>query len=130
MDERHEEPASPADEDNDSDDLVLPEFEFAAGHHTSETFVEPLSTATVGIQAPRELSQTVAHHMDTFPLEPEPPADLNTLTDSMSSLALVPPSIHFGRGGARGGFKLPPHMRGIVARGCGRARGRGRRGMR
>ena len=39
MNEGHGGPASPADEDNDSDDLVLPKSEFAAGHHTPKTFV-------------------------------------------------------------------------------------------
>ena len=125
MDKGHGGPASPADEDNDShsEDVVLPKSEFAAGHHTPKIFVEPLPIATVRVQAPREHSQTEAHRMDASPLEPGLPTDVDTLADSMSSLALVPPSIHFGRGGARNGLKQPPHMRGMAARGCGRGRG-------
>jgi hypothetical protein len=41
------------------------------------------------------------------------PMDL--LADSMSSLSLIPPLIHFGRGGSKAGFKRAP--RGNAVRG-------------
>jgi len=124
-DEKHEEPASSIDEANESDDLVLPKSEFAAGYHTPKTLMAPSPTATVRIQTPPERFQTNVHHMD---LSPPEPSDVDALADSISSLALVPPSVHFGRGGMRGRVKQPPHMRGMVTRGRGRARGRGRGG--
>ena len=121
--ENHEGPASPINEDGESDDLVLPKSEFAAGHHTPKAVMVPTPPATVGTRTPPQ--PTEVHHMDVSPPKPAPSTDVNALADSMSSLALVPPSIHFGRGGARGGFKHS-HMRGMVVRGRGRARGRGR----
>jgi len=123
--EEHEAPASPIHEDGESDDLVLPKSEFAAGYHTPKATTAPSPTATVRTQTPPQRSQTEAHHMDVSPPKPAPLTDVDTLADSMSSLALVPPSIHFGRGGVRGGFKQHPRM---VTRGRGRARGRGRGG--
>lgn len=122
----HEEPSSPIDvEDGESDDLVLPKSEFAAGYHTPKAITTPSPTATVRTQTPPQQLQAEAHHMDVSP-EQASSTDVDTLADSMSSLALIPPSVHFGRGGVRGGFKqsLPP--RGMVIRGRGRARGRGR----
>jgi len=123
-DEKHEDPASPIDEDSTSEDLVLPKSEFASGYHTPKPFVAPSPTATVRTQTPLERFQTEAHDTDASSSEPAPSTDVDVLADSMSSLALVPPSVHFGRGGVRGGFKR--HPRGMVTRGRGRARGRGR----
>lgn len=130
IDKKDEDPTSPIDEDGESDDLVLPKSEFAAGYHTPKAFMAPSPTATARIQTPPERFQAEARRMDVSSSEPEPApsTDLDTLADSMSSLSLVPPSIHFGRGGVRGGFKPPLHVRGMVTRGRGRARGRGRGG--
>jgi hypothetical protein len=126
VDEKHQEPASPIDEDSENDDLVLPKSEFAAGYHTPKSLATPSPTPTVRIQTPPQKFRTEAHHIDISPPKPAPSTDVDALADSMSSLALVPPSVHFGRGGMRGGFKQPPYMRGMVARGRGRARARGR----
>jgi len=90
MDEGHGGAASATDEDNDSDDLVLPKSEPAAGHHTPKIFVEPLPIPTVRIQVPREHSQTEAHRMDPSPLEPGLPTDVNTLADSVFVGASTP----------------------------------------
>lgn len=126
-DEMHEEPPSPIDEDNESEDLVLPKSEFASGYHTPKAHVAPSPTATVRTQTPLEQVRAEAN-MDAPPSEPAHSTDVDILTDSISSLTLVPPSVHFGRGGVRGGFKQPLHPRGMLTRGRGRARGRGRGG--
>jgi len=126
--EKNEGLASPVDEDSENDDLVLPKSEFASGHHTPRTFTASSPATTAKIQTLPEAFEAEVHqvhHMDASPLELAPSVDVDTLVDSMSSLALVPPSVHFGRGGVRGGFKP---MRGMVLRGRGRARGRGRGG--
>lgn len=125
-DEEDEEPTPPIDEDDESDDLVLPRSEFASGYHTPRPPTAPLPATTVRTQTPPQRPETDIHHMDVSSLDPPHSTDVDALADSMSSLALVPPSVRFGRGGARGGFKQPQHMRGMVMRGRGRARGRGR----
>lgn len=126
-DERRDEPASPIDEDSESEDLVLPKSEFASGYHTPKAPIAPSPTATARTQTP-ERSQTEVLHMDASPAEPIHSTNVDALADSMSSLSLVPPAVHFGRGGVRGGFKQPAYTRGMVARGRSRARGRGRGG--
>lgn len=125
-DENPGDPDSPTDGDSESGDLVLPKSEFASGHHTPKISVVPTPTVTAEIQILPERFQTEVQ-MDVSHSEPELLTDVDTLADSMSSLALVPPSVHFGRGGVRRGFKQPLHTR-MVTRGRGRARGRGRGG--
>jgi len=126
--EKHEESASPIDQDSESEDLVLPKSEFASGYHTPKKFVAPSPTATARAQTPEQF-QTEPPQMDVSPSEPVHPTDVDALADSISSLALVPPSVHFGRGSIRGRFKYPPYARdSMVVRGRGRARGRGRGG--
>jgi hypothetical protein len=114
----------PIDEDSETGDLVLPKSEFASGYHTPKAFVAPSPTVT---QTPPERFHAEVGDMGAPPPGPAPSAAIDVLADSMSSLALVPPSVHFGRGGVRGGFKQPLHTR-MVTRGRGRARGRGRGG--
>lgn len=50
---------------------------------------------------------------------------VDEIADAMSTMALVPPAIRFGRGAKRGGFR---HGEEIETRGRGRGRGRGSRG--
>lgn len=126
-DERHGESASLIDEDSESEDLVLPKSEFASGYHTPKAFVAPSPTATARAQTPSERIQTEVD-MDASPSETMRSTDVDDLANSMSSLALIPPAVHFGRGGVRGGFKQSLHPRGMVSRGRGRARGRARGG--
>jgi hypothetical protein len=127
-DEKREGSASPIYEDSESEDLVLPKSEFASGYLTPKTFTASSPTATARTQTPPEKFQTEVRHMNDSPSEPTQSTDVDALANSMSSLALVPPSVHFGRGGVRGGFKQSSYPRGMVTRGRGRARGRGRGG--
>jgi len=56
-----------------------------------------------------------AEAMDTSGAHSKGSDPVDLLSDSMSSLSLIPPSIHFGRGGSKAGFGRAP--RGTAIRG-------------
>jgi hypothetical protein len=98
--------------------------EESPGYCTSKAFTAPSPTATVRIDTPPTVFDTEKSSIGTSAqsamtassngLDP-----IDALADSISSLALVPVAVQFGRGGVKGGFQH-------VSRGRGRGRGRGR----
>ena len=100
------------DEDDDEDDEEEEEEE-----PDLEATPRMLPRRTIGVQSPQ-----LSSHPDTT-RDRDGNNDLTNLTESLNSLAIVPNSIRFGRGGKSGGFIPRGQGRGKHGRGRGRGRG-------
>jgi len=105
-----------------------------SGYCIPKALIAPSPTATVRIGTPPQIFDT-ERPLDGFAsnrtLRPraQKPDPVDTLTDSMSSLSLIPPAIQFGRGGSKGGFQVASSGRGSGRGGSFHSRGqRQRRG--